>query len=101
MRDRAAGRSVDAGTPAYRRWRAPRARGGCCSRAGRERPRIDSSLRSGLPDTHRNELGELLEVLLEEGGQFLRLHVVGSRILPRRAGIEEGVRYAGHVFGHV
>src|SRR5712664_756865 len=92
MRGRAGGRSGAVGRLAYRSTPEPRPRGGCCSRAGRGRPRTgtggSSSFRTGLPNRGGHVVGKLLEVLAEQLRQVVRLLVVRRGISPRPAWIE-------------
>src|SRR3954449_6303144 len=51
------------------------------------------------PGARRGELriGELLEVRAEHAGELPRLGVVGSRVAPRRARVQERRGHAGHL----
>src|SRR5712692_9885440 len=98
MRGRAGGRSGAVGRLAYRSPPEPRPRGGCCSRAGRGRPRTgtgrSSSFRTGLPNRGGHVVGKLLEVRAEQLRQLVCLLVVCGVVSPSLAWIEDLIRNA-------
>src|SRR3989442_8009330 len=105
MRGRAGGRSGAVGTLAYRSPPEPRPRGGCCSRAGRGRPRTgtggSSSFRTGLPNRGGHVVSKLIEVLAEQRRQLVCLLVVRRRVSPCPACIEELIRNAADLLRHL
>src|SRR5438309_9658855 len=105
MRGRAGGRSGAVGTLAYRSPPEPRPRGGCCSRAGRGRPRTGtgggSSCRTGLPNRGGHVVSKLLEVLAEPLRQLVCLLAVRRGLGARLAWIEKLSRHATDLLGHL